>query len=85
MKKFQYEIKDKTGIHARPAGLLVKEAQKFKSNITVHAKGKSADAARLMAMMGLGIKCGDMVEVEADGPDEDEAIAAIENFFKANL
>ncbi|MDO5540302.1 MAG: HPr family phosphocarrier protein [Eubacteriales bacterium] len=85
MKKFQYEIKDETGIHARPAGLLVKEAKEFKSNITVYAKGKSADATRLMAVMGMGVKCGDMVEVEADGPDEDEAIAAIENFFKVNL
>lgn len=85
MKKFQYEIKDKLGIHARPAGLLVKEAKRFKSTVTVRAQGKAADASKLMALMGLGIKQGDVVEVEADGPDEDEAIRAAEDFFAKNL
>lgn len=85
MRRFQCEIKDAIGIHARPAGLLVKEAQKFKSRITLLAKGKSVNAAGLMAVMSLGVKAGDTVEIEADGPDEEEAIAAMENFFRTNL
>lgn len=58
MKNFEYEIKDSVGIHARPAGMLVKEAKKYESKITIEANGKSAEATKLMAVMGLGVKCG---------------------------
>ena len=58
MKTFEYVIKDEVGIHARPAGLLVKEAKKYESRVTVSKDGKSAEATKLMAIMGLGVKCG---------------------------
>ena len=58
MQNFTYIITDSLGIHARPAGLLVKEAAKYKSSITILAEGKSADARRLLALMGLGIRQG---------------------------
>ena len=54
MKTFLYEITDEIGIHARPAGLLVKLAGGFQSTITVDKDGKTADAKRIMALMGLG-------------------------------
>lgn len=85
MKEFKYTIKDEIGIHARPAGLLVKEAGKFESKITVSKDGKSAEAKKLFGIMGLGVKCGDEVTVTAEGADEEAAAAAIEEFFKANL
>ncbi|HIQ99482.1 MAG TPA: HPr family phosphocarrier protein [Candidatus Scybalocola faecavium] len=85
MKTFTYTITDELGIHARPAGLLVKEAAKFSSKITIKGNGKSADLKRLLAVMSLGIKKGAEVEVTAEGDDEDAAAAAIEEFFKANL
>ena len=85
MKEFKYTIKDEIGIHARPAGLLVKEAGKFESKITVSKDGKSAEAKKLFGIMGLGVKCGDKVTVTAEGADEEAAAAAIEEFFKANL
>jgi phosphocarrier protein len=85
MKSFQYTIKDELGIHARPAGLLVKEAKNYESNITLEAGGKSADVSRLMALMALGIKQGVEVTITAEGPDEDAAIAGMEAFFKENL
>lgn len=86
MKQFQYVINDPIGIHARPAGLLVKAAKALDSAITVEKEGdKSASATKLMAVMGLGVKGGDTVIVSAEGGDEDASIAAMEQFFKDNL
>lgn len=85
MKSFSYEIKDAVGIHARPAGLLVKEAKGFRSKTLLQKGEKSADLTKLMALMSLGVKCGDTVTVSAEGPDEDAAIAVLEAFFKQNL
>ena len=55
MKEFSYKIKDELGIHARPAALLVNEARKYDSVVTVVREGKTADARRLMAVMALGV------------------------------
>jgi phosphocarrier protein len=86
MKSFEYTIKDEIGIHARPAGLLVKEAKNFESAITLTTSaGKSADVKKLMVLMSLGVKHGDTVTIEAEGDDEDAAIEGMEEFFKANL
>ena len=85
MKKFEYVIKDEVGIHARPAGLLVKEAKKYESKVSITKDGKSAEATKLMALMGLGVKCGETVEVSVEGADEDKAFEGINAFFEANL
>lgn len=85
MKEFNYVITDEIGIHARPAGQLVKEAKAFTSKITLEANGKSADAVKLMAVMSLGVKCGTEVIVRAEGEDEDAAIAKMQEFMKGNL
>ena len=85
MKQFQYTITDPVGIHARPAGLLVKAAKGFQSTITVEKGGKTAAATKLMALMGMGIKQGDAVTVTVEGDDEDAAAAAMEKFFQENL
>lgn len=85
MKTFEYVIKDEVGIHARPAGILVKEAKKYESKITVSSNGKSAEATKLMAVMGLGVKCGQTVKVTVEGVDEDTVVKEIKTFFEANL
>ena len=85
MKSFEYTITDPVGIHARPAGILVKEVKKYSSTITIAKGEKSVNALKLMALMGMGIKQGDTVQVNVEGPDEDVAAAEIEAFFKANL
>lgn len=85
MKQFSYVITDEVGIHARPAGILVKEAKKYASKIEISKGGKSAEATKLMAVMGLGVKCGDTVEVTVEGEDEDTACAEIQAFFENNL
>lgn len=85
MKEFNYTITDPQGIHARPAGVLVKEAAKYQSSITIEKDGKSGDAKRIFAVMGLAVKCGNTVTVKVDGPDEEEAAKEIETFLKTNL
>ena len=85
MKTVEYTIKDALGIHARPAGLLVKEAGKFQSKIMIASPKKEVDAKRIMGVMGLAIKKGDVLTMTFDGPDEDAAAAALEAFLKENL
>lgn len=85
MKKFSYTIKDEVGIHARPAGELAKEAKKYKSKITISKDGKPIEVTKIMAIMGLGVKCGQTVEVCVEGEDEDTAYEAVKNFFESNL
>ena len=85
MKSFNYVVKDELGIHARPAGLLVKEAKQFNSNITLTCGGKTAPAKGLMGVMGMAVKQGNEVTVSAEGDDEAAAIAALKAFFEANL
>ncbi|OUQ16140.1 PTS galactitol transporter subunit IIC [Lachnoclostridium sp. An14] len=85
MKEFKYTLTDPEGIHARPAGELVKKAKEFESAITITKDGKSADAKRIFALMGLAAKQGQEVVVSAEGADEDAAIEAMSEFMKANL
>lgn len=86
MKKFAYTIQEANGVHARPAGLLVKAAKALDSTITLEtAAGRSAAATRLMAVMGLGTKQGDTVTVTVEGGDEEASTAAMEKFFSENL
>lgn len=85
MKTFNYVITDEVGLHARPAGLLVKEAGKYAAGVTISCNGKEADGKRLLALMGLGVKQGDEVSVSVSGEDEEAAAGKLEEFFKTNL
>lgn len=86
MKTFDYVITDEVGIHARPATLLAKKAKEMSATITlVNKDGKSAEAKKLMAVMGLGIKKGETVTVNVEGENEDAVVAEMETFFKENL
>lgn len=85
MKDFTYTITDPNGLHARPAGLLVKEASKYTCKITLNCNGKTGDAKKIFAVMGMGVKSGASVSVIADGPDEELAVRELEEFFKSNL
>lgn len=84
MKEFTYTITDPVGIHARPAGLLAKKAAGFKSTVTVIKGEKKADTRRLIAFMGLGIKCGNTITIQAEGEDEQAAAEAVQAFLKEN-
>ena len=87
MKKFTYVITDEIGLHARPAGMLVKEAAKYSSEITIKncTNGKSTDAKKLFGVMGLSIKHNDSVEITSSGHDEEKALSGLQQFFELNL
>lgn len=85
MKTVTYTITDEMGIHARPAGLLVKEVGKYNSVVTINNGTKEVDAKKLMAIMALGIKKDQSVTFKIEGDDEADAAAGIEAFLKANL
>ncbi len=85
MRTFTYKIKDSAGIHARPAGMLVKQAEQFDSDIEISLNGKSADAKRLFSVMGLGAAKDDEISVKITGSDEEKAETEILNFLKSSL
>lgn len=85
MKSFDYVIKDELGVHARPAGILVKKALEYDSGITIKKGDKQADAKRLFALMSLGIKCGDKVTIICEGGDEEKAVNGMEKVFNDNV
>jgi len=85
MESFEYKIKDGAGIHARPAGLLVKKASCYNSDITLKKDEKKADAKKIFALMGMVIKCGDTITVEINGEDEKNAFDDLKKFFEENL
>ena len=85
MKEFQYTVKDACGIHARPAGLLVKTVKGFASSATLEKDGKSCDMRKLMALMGMGVKQGETVTIKVEGDAEEVAAAAIQKFLTENV
>ena len=85
MKEFKHVINDPMGMHARPAGMLVKACAKYTSKITITAPTGSADAKRLMGIMRLAAKQGQELTITVEGPDEEVEAAALETFFKENV
>ena len=85
MKQFTYTIKDELGVHARPAGLLVKLAKKYAMKVTIEKNGKTCDMRKLMAVIGLGIKQGETITVTVEGEDETVAAEEIAAFLNDNV
>lgn len=86
MKQFDYSVNDPLGIHARPAGLLAKLCKEYADTTVTVVKGdKEAKASQLMKLMSLAVKQGDTVTVKVEGAQEEDAVAAVEKFFKENL
>ena len=85
VKEFKYVIKDKDGIHARPAGLFIKEATNFPCTVTISKGEKEVDAKRILGVMGLCVKCGEEITIKAEGEREEEAIEVLSKFLEVNL
>jgi phosphocarrier protein len=85
MQQFSYTITDPLGIHARPAGELVKKAKEFQSEMTIAKGEKTADLKRLFALLKLGVKHNDTVQISAEGADEQAAAPAVKSFLEANM
>jgi len=83
MKEFKYVVTDAQGIHARPAGILVKAIAKKTSDIKIKKAGdtREVNAKSIMGMMSLALLNGEEILVDAEGADEAEAVAAIEEFL----
>lgn len=85
MKQFEYVISDPQGIHARPAGMLVKKASEFTSNIEIKKGEHTGNAKRIFSIMALAAKQGETISITVNGPDEAAAAEAVEAFLKENL
>ncbi len=85
MKEFTYVITDTEGIHARPAGELVKAAKNYSSTIKIAKDGKSGDCKKIFGIMGLGVKNGNEVTITVEGEDEEAAFEGIMKFMQENL
>ena len=85
MKEFKHVINDPMGLHARPAGMLVKACAGYASKITVTAPTGTADAKRLMGIMRLAAKQGMELTITVDGADEEKAATELQAFLAANL
>ena len=85
MKEFTHVINDPLGLHARPAGMLVKACAGYASSVTITAPTGKADAKRLMAVMRLAAKQGMELTVSVDSADEEKAAAELKAFLEANL
>lgn len=82
MKQIVVTVQSETGLHARPAGLLVKKAGEFVSKITIEKDGKVVDAKRLLAILSLAAKQGDKIILTVEGSDEEKALGAIKEIIE---
>ena len=78
-------IKNPTGLHLRPAGILCKEAMKYRSLITFSFRESTANAKSVLSVLGACVKCGDEIEFVCDGDDEAEALQALINAVDSGL
>ena len=85
MKEFKYVITDPEGIHARPAGELVKAAKAFECSIKLTKDGKTGDCKKIFGIMGLGVKKGNEVVLTFDGADEDSAYEKVSRFMQEKI
>lgn len=82
MKEFTYVIKDELGIHARPAGQLVKLASGLSSKVSITKGEKTGDAKKIFSVMGLAVKQGDEIKVSVEGDSEAEDAATLQEFIE---
>lgn len=85
MRSIQLTIANEVGLHARPATLFVKEAQKYQAEITVSYGENSVNAKSLLALLTLGASKGAVVTVTASGADEQAAVDALAALVNANF
>lgn len=85
MVKQRVTIKNPTGLHLRPAGILCKEAVKFRSQITFEFEDSVSNAKSVLSVLGACVKCGDEIELTCEGEDEDEALKSLVGAIESGL
>lgn len=78
-------IKNKSGLHARPSGILAKTANGFQSNIVLESNGKTINAKSIMSIMSSGLSQNSEVKLIINGPDEDKAFDCIVDLFESGF
>ena len=78
-------VKNPTGLHLRPAGILCKEAMKYKSLITFTFDGGTANAKSVLSVLGACVMCGDEIELVCEGADEETALQALVSAIESGL
>lgn len=85
MVKQKVTVKNQSGLHLRPAGILCRTAMLYKSHITLRHKDGSANAKSVLGVLGAGVKTDDEIEITCEGIDEQEALDAILELFASGL
>ena len=85
MKKANIVIENETGLHARPATEISKEAMKYKSDIKFVVNGKTLNAKSPLMIMSAGIKYKTELEIICDGENEDKALEEVKSFLENNI
>jgi len=85
MYKLEIELKNETGLHARPASLFVKEAAKYVSDITIIKDNKSYNGKSIMGILSMGAGKGDIITISAEGEDEKEAVESLKALIDKNF
>jgi phosphotransferase system HPr (HPr) family protein len=78
-------VSDPVGFHLRAAGRIVKLTKTFASEVTIRYEGRVANAKSIMGLASLAAEFGTLVQVEANGPDEDAALAALRQLIEVGL
>lgn len=85
MPEITVTVQHKVGLHARPASMFVKMASGFESDITVTNGDRTANAKSILNVLTLGANQGAQIVIQAEGPDADEALAALDALVKDNF
>jgi len=85
MVSFEYTVKDPMGVHARPAGIMVRQIKDVPASVRIACGSRSADAKKLFGIMGMAVKCGETVTVTIDGEDEAAMLERLKAFFAENF
>lgn len=85
MKATTATVSDPVGFHLRAAGRIVKLTKRFVAEVTIRYNGRAANAKSIMGLASLAAECGSRVDIEADGPDEGEALDALVQLIAIEL
>lgn len=85
MTKQKVIVKNQSGLHLRPAGILCRTAMLYKSHITLSHGDTTANAKSVLSVLGAGVKTGDELEITCEGIDEQEALKGMVNLFESGL
>jgi phosphocarrier protein len=78
-------IKNASGLHMRPAGIFVKEAAKFKSDVNLKIRGNTYNVKSMIALLSAAVKCNDVIELEINGEDEKECFEALKALVESGI